>query len=811
MEPGFSFAATIPSGGLGGVGFSLPPFPDPYSMTCDGLVAGCDVGEAKYSTMLDLLRRIIQDVTAARNLDEVLEITVRHVKKAMAVQVASVYLTDFERSQHVLMVTEGLKAESVGTVRLGLDEGLVGLVAERAEPVNLDDAQLHPRFKFFPESGESKYHAFLGVPVIHQRKVLGVLVVQRSLKKHFAEDRVTFLFTLAAQLAGAIAHAEASDGGAMSRIRHSPRERFIAGVAGAPGVGIGTAVVVYSAADLAAVPDRQAEDAQAEIAAFKAAVSAARKEMQQMRRRLAKVLPSEECALFDAYALLMESDSLINGTITGIRAGNWAQGALRQSIQDHVRKFEEMDDDYLRERAEDIREIGRRILTHLQQRAGTPRDYPRRTVLVGEEITATELAEVPIKRLAAVVSARGSSSSHVAILARAMGIPAVMGAADISVGKADGRELIADGYQGRVFVQPSAVVRREYARLVREQSRLSEELKELKDLPAETPDGVRMPLYVNTGLLADISPSQKSGADGIGLYRTEFPFMIRDRFPGEQEQSEIYRQVLKAFAPRPVVLRTLDVGGDKALPYFPVTEDNPFLGWRGIRITLDHPEIFIAQIRAMLRAADGLDNLHVLLPMISDVGEVDEAMRLIDQAIRELSEEGVAVTRPRVGVMIEVPSAVYQAEALARRVDFFSVGTNDLTQYLLAVDRNNARVAKLFSTLHPAVLRALMQVVEAGHKYGRSVSVCGEMGGDPAAAILLLGMGMDSLSMTVTGLQRVKWVVRTFTRRRARNLLQRALQLDDAAAIRALLNNALEQAGLGSLVWTGLRNADQPA
>ncbi|MEJ2380835.1 MAG: phosphoenolpyruvate--protein phosphotransferase [Gammaproteobacteria bacterium] len=755
--------------------------------------------------MLRTLRRIIQDVNAARDLDEVLDLIVRRVKKFMAVDVASVYLADVERQQHVLMVTAGLKPEAVGTVRLGLDEGLVGLVAQRAEPVNLDDAQLHPRFRFFPESGEARYHAFLGVPVIHQRKVLGVLVVQRKLAKRFAEDKVTFLFTLAAQLAGAIAHAEASDGSSMSRIRHSPHERFMSGVGGAPGVGAGTAVVVFSAADLAAVPDREITDVDGEIAGFKAAVAAARAEVKQMRRRLSRVLPAEERALFDAYALLMNSDSLINGTMERIRAGNWAQGSLCEVVREHARKFADMDDDYLRERAEDIREIGRRILLHLQRRDVGTRQYPRRTILVGEELAATQLAEVPPKRLAAVVSARGSSSSHVAILARAMGIPAVMGAEDMVVGKVDGRELIVDGYQGRVYVQPSPPVRREYVRLMREESRLSEELQELKDLPAETPDGVRVPLYVNTGLVADVTPSLKSGAEGIGLYRTEFPFMIRERFPGEDEQFNIYRQVLRAFAPRPVTLRTLDVGGDKALPYFPIHEDNPFLGWRGIRITLDHPEIFLTQIRAMLRAASGLDNLHVLLPMISDVTEVDEALKLLERALAELGEEGLNVSRPQMGVMIEVPSSIYQADSLARRVDFFSVGTNDLTQYLLAVDRNNARVAKLYNTLHPAVLRALQQVVEAAHRHGKPVSVCGELGGDPAAAILLLGLGMDALSMTVAGLQRVKWVIRTFSRRRARNLLAKALQMDDGHAIRAMLNQALEQAGLGSLVRAGVR------
>ncbi len=261
--------------------------------------------------------------------------------------------------------------------------------------------------------------------------------------------------------------------------------------------------------------------------------------------------------------------------------------------------------------------------------------------------------------------------------------------------------------------------------------------------------------------------------------------------------------MLEGFSPRPVIVRTLDIGGDKDLPYFPVQEDNPFLGWRGIRITLDHPEIFLTQLRAILRASIGLYNLQLMLPMISDVSEVDESLALIRRAHSELIEDGMPVTMPPVGVMIEVPSAVYQIDALAQRVEFFSVGTNDLTQYLLAVDRNNARVAELYQTLHPAVVRALAQIVEGAHRHGKPVGVCGELAGDPAAAIVLLGLGVDSLSMSVGSLPRVKWVIRSITQARARELTQQVLQMEKEGAIRALLNNALEEAGLGGLVRAG--------
>jgi phosphotransferase system enzyme I (PtsP) len=378
-----------------------------------------------------------------------------------------------------------------------------------------------------------------------------------------------------------------------------------------------------------------------------------------------------------------------------------------------------------------------------------------------------------------------------------------MGVEGLPVNRLEGQDIVIDGYQSRLFVRPSRAIREEFQRLQAEEVALSQELLDLIELPSETPDGVHVPLHANTGLLTDITPSLRCGAEGVGLYRTEVPFMIRDRFPGEEEQYRIYRQVLEAFAPAPVTVRTLDVGGDKALPYFPIEEENPFLGWRGIRISLDHPEIFLTQVRAILRANAGLDNLQLLLPMISSVSEIDDSIGLVRRAYEELVEEGEQVTYPKIGAMIEVPSAVYQVPAMAQRVDYFSIGSNDLTQYLLAVDRNNAQVTGLYNALHPAVLRAIHQVVIEAHAVERSVSVCGEMAGDPAAALLLLGMGVDSLSMSSTSLLRVKWVLRSFNSDKMRALLEEVWELEDPAAVRALLHNSLVEAGLGGLVRAG--------
>ncbi len=752
--------------------------------------------------MLATLRSIIEAVDRAPGLDAALAVVVRAVKQAIGADVCSVYLTDASHREHVLMATEGLPPEAVGRVRIPLHRGLIGRAAERADIVNLDDAHTHAAYLAVHDSGEERFHGFLAVPLVQHRKVLGVLVLRRRLPRRFADDEVTFVVTLAVQLAAAIALARGS--GELARLQHAGLpNHFLEGIAAAPGVGIGVGFVVYPPADLDAVPDKPASVPETEVATFSAAVAAVADDIRRLAERMGATLREEDHALFEAWRLMLESDSFVADTVSRIRAGQWAQGALRATIAELLAEFDRLDDPYLRERGADVRDLGRQVLLRLQ-RGPTPKAaYPAQTVLVGDEVSAMQIAAVPREALAGIVSRCGSASSHVAILARGMGVPAAVGVLELPVGQLEGRSMIVDGYRGRVYIEPSTTIAAEYRRLAVEERAFSAELEALRGQPSETTDGFGLPLFLNTGLVLEQRPLGIEESAGVGLYRTELPFMVRDRFPGEETQLRHYRQVLRTFAPRPVTIRTLDVGGDKPLPYFPVHESNPFLGWRGIRITRDHPEIFMTQVRAMLRAALGLDNLQLLLPMITTVDELDDALGLIQRACDELQEEGHAVRLPPVGVMIEVPAAVYIADVLARRVSFLSVGTNDLTQYLLAVDRNNARVADLYDEFHPAVLRALMQVTDAARGHGCEISVCGELAGDPRATPLLLGMGVHSLSMGAGSLLRVKGVVRSISRARARALLGRALRCDRGADVRQLLMEALEDIGLGGLVRPG--------
>ncbi|MCB1919844.1 MAG: phosphoenolpyruvate--protein phosphotransferase [Candidatus Competibacteraceae bacterium] len=753
--------------------------------------------------MLDILRRIVQDINATRNLSEALNLIVVEVKGAIHTDVCSVYMTDHTRGEHVLMATDGLRPGAVGKVRLKFDQGLTGLAASRAEPVNVDNAPAHPAFRYIAATGEAPFHGFIGVPIIRRRKVLGVLVAQQREQRKYTADEESFLVTLAAQLAGCITQVEIRQ--ALERLGDDALSGtlFLEGVASARGVALGEAVVVFPATALERAPDKDIDNPEAEAARFRQAVAAELAELQRLSERMRLLLSAGDRALFDAYALLLSSDSLVNGTLERIQAGNWAPGALRATVLEYANIFAEMDDPYLRERAADILDLGQRLLDRLQDEQIVNRDYPDNTILMGDEISVSQLLDVPQEKIKGLVSVRGTSTSHVALLARGLGIPAVFGVSNLPPGRLNGREVAVDGYTMRVCIQPSPALRQEYLKLINEEAELSRGLQHLRDLPAETLDGHRVDLYANSGLFADIAAARNSGVQGVGLYRSELHFFLRDRFPNEEEQTTIYTRVLRIMDPHPVVLRTLDIGGDKPLPYFPIAEQNPFLGWRGIRISLDQPDLFKTQLRAMLRAGTAYANLSILLPMISTVSELRDALDLLNCAKEGLQEEGVPVRMPPIGIMVEVPSAVWQIDQLIRMVDFASIGSNDLTQYLLAVDRNNDRVAKLYDSLHPVVLAATRHVIEQSRAAGRPISVCGEMAGDPAAALLLLAMGVDSLSMNLGSLLKIKWMIRSVRYEETQALLAEVLELDTATAIRERANIFLDQQGLSGLLRVG--------
>lgn len=750
--------------------------------------------------MLSTLQTIIQRVNAASNLDEALTIIVHRVKAAMQADVCSVYVREPKGPRYVLMATEGLKPGAVGRIRMAPGEGIVGLVAARQEPINVANASLHPSYRHFPEADERKYRGFLAVPLVHFRETLGVLVVQQRTERVFVEEDVAFLVTIGAQIAASLNYVTEGNVVARNGDSASVPVGLIQGLPGAPGVAIGTICLPSPLADLDAVADRVPDNVVAEEVRFRKAVLATQQELRESADRLEGQLSAETRAIFNVYILILGQDDLIDGVVAHIQRGNWAPGALRDEIAMRAKMFEQADDPYLQARAEDIRGLGRRILLHLSSGAPPSEEHPDDAILVGDEVSLARAAAVPPGKLKGIACLHGSVVSHTAVLARGLGIPAVMGLGHRDLHALDRHPIIVDGYRGRVFIDPAPGVIREYRRLVRSEGELSARLENMRDAEPVTRDGIRIRLGLNVGLLTDIEVAGNLAIDEVGLYRSEFPFMSRDTFPMEHEQYEIYRKILRGFASRPVTMRTLDVGGDKPLPYFPIAEENPFLGWRGIRLTLDHPDIFLPQLRAMLRANVGVGNLRIMFPMIGQFAELKAAREAVERAWRELLEEGCECPMPAIGAMLEVPSALHSIPALARHADFFSIGTNDLTQYLLAVDRNNPNVARLYEHLDPAVLRVLHNAIRTARRCNRPISVCGEMAADPGSAILLIGMGLQSVSVSASALLRLKWTIRNTSVEHAQQVLRQALRMESGKAVRQLLDDELREAGLGALV-----------
>ncbi len=751
--------------------------------------------------MLKELREIVQQVTASSDLNEAMSELVRKTRNAMQVDCCSIYLSQEGQQSYLLAATDGLAASAVGRASIPMGEGIVGLIGEKEELINLANAQHHPKFKYLPEAHEDAFKSFLGAPIMHQRKTLGVLVVQQKQMRLFEEGEESFLVTLASQLATVIAHAEAK--GNLT----SPNGRgMLRGLAGSPGIAIARGWVWRPRVELHQVTERKGDNPALQHERLDKVLVQVEDELNSMALRFKESQASESVAVFEVYQYILKDPVFIGLIREQIERGWIAGSAVKRVCEKQIAQFSSMSDLYLRERAADIRDLGQRLLTRLIHEDDGFLTLAEPIILVADEISATLIAEFPRGKLKGIVSARGSINSHAAILARAMGIPAVMGI-DHSFELLEDRTLIVDGYSGELLVDPVASIVREYRQLIVEEEQMDELFATVRNEPSVTKDGVKVSLLLNAGLSADSDIGMNDCADGVGLFRTEIPFMMRDRFPSEQEQVTSYRRVLTSYVGKPVCMRTLDVGGDKQLPYFPIVEENPFLGWRGIRLTLDHPEIFLVQLKAMLRASQGLDNLSIMLPMVGSLDEVRVARRLMDRAWREVSAETVdqqgVVRYPSLGVMIEVPSLLYLLPELSPLVDFWSVGTNDLTQYLLAVDRNNGRVAGIYDALHPAVLKALQQIIDTARRYGKPVSICGELAGDPIGVLVLLAMGYRRFSMNNSNLMRTRYIVRQSSSAELQALLEEALRHQHTGAFKGVFARYLEERGLGGLLRGG--------
>ncbi len=755
--------------------------------------------------MINKLSRITQAVSLAENQQQVLELIVNDVCDALEVEVCSIFLADYDDNQFVLMATQGLNPDSVGQLRIDFNEGLVGLVGQREEPIHLSSANIHPAFHYDKELLEDDFSAYLGVPIIHQRKVLGVLSIQQKVARQFELDEETFLITLAAQISSVLSNKETD--AIIDDEQRSQLVRRINGIPVSSGVAVGVAKVIFPSHNIASIPLRKTEDIPAEIKKLHKAVKRTHLQLEKMSNRMKGLISDQERSLFQAYQQILGSAGIEKEVETQINAGYCAPSALKIVIFRHVKAFQSMEDAYLRERAHDIEDLANRVLANMMKKDNLASEPEVGTVLVAETVTASMLAEIPLQNILAVVSLRGSSTSHAAILTKALGIPAIMGLDPCQVNRLDGKTMIVDAYNGQLFISPDPMLIKQYNTLIGEEKQFSEELEKDQSQPNSTKDGTPIKLLVNSSPGIDFEKAQNSGAQGIGLYRTEIPFMMHHHFPSEETQVKIYRDILNGFDGLPVTIRTLDIGGDKQLSYFDIKEDNPFLGWRGVRVTLDHPEIFLVQLRALFKASAGLTNLKIALPMISTLEELNECNRLINQSFaeiqQELLEKNIELNRPEIGIILEVPSAVFQLSSFIKRVDFISIGTNDLIQYLMAVDRNNLRLRSLYSHFQPAVLKIMRQIFQECQQQSISLQVCGEMASDPLAIILLVGLGYREFSMSASSLSKVKRAISRFTITEMQQIAERVMVMETEAKVKSELRQAIDQRNLSGLIRAG--------
>ena len=739
------------------------------------------------------LRRIVQYASHAASPDEQAQRIVDAVCEAIGTDICSLYALDGDANL-LLLASHGLNVRPGATVPRGA--GLVGLVARSHHPVNLADAALHPEYHHLAGSKEEDFPGFCGVPVVTRGESVGVLVVQTRQARTLGPDHVAFVETLAAHLALLLKDTT------LPLLTQSRSDVRAKGISGAPGIGIGRARLA-DPARLANVTLERCEDVDREVSSFRELIRATAQSIKDELGALSSRVSADTSSIFDAYGMLLQDQSLIDHVEAQIHDGFQVPAALKLSIGHFSDLFFAMEDPYLRARHEDIRHLGNklyRVWLSLSADRAVAEDINEPVVLIGEALSVSDIANLPPGKLAAIACSDGSSLSHIAVLANALGIPAVMGMPGVGDLRA-GELLIVDGTAATVINKPSASLLREYQETLQSHRQLENSRAGLRDLPAATLDGVHVALLANTGLQEDLMPGIANGAEGIGLYRTEIPFMIRQNLPTEEEQVVVYRKVLDAYPGSPVYIRTLDVGADKPLPYLPASnEDNPALGLRGIRFTLDNVQLLTTQLRAIIRAAGDRTDVRVLFPMVSATAELDSVYRVVDDVLLQLKAEGLAHHKPLLGVMVEVPAVISLLPFWKGRIDFVSVGTNDLSQYLLAIDRNNPLVANLYESVHPSVLREIMRVVDYCLKEKLPLCICGEMASDPVAVLLLLGMGVTQLSMSSSKIPIIKSLIRMTSTRDSKALLASALKLDNPVAIRAVGMALLERLGFEARV-----------
>ncbi|MBD1399465.1 phosphoenolpyruvate--protein phosphotransferase [Pelovirga terrestris] len=766
----------------------------------------------KKKSDLKLGLHTLQDISAlilrSHDLDETINNIVHLVADRARSEVCSLYLLDDDQHTLVLRASHGLTPESIGKVKLQIGEGLTGKVAAEQQVLAISHPQNHPDYRFFHETGEEQFHTFVGIPLQDRSASVGVLVIQTRDIHHFSADELATLTTIAFQVASIVVNARLLDtlhryetpgpplpASAAAESGHTAEPQTIAlyGKMAYPGIITGPVTILDHDYGFADIFDECNIDVEAELTRLDDALRHTRIQTLYLEKRVASQLSQEDAAIFHTHLMILEDRGLIERLHHLIEERHSAPYALKKVINGYLAAFARMEDPYLRERAADMEDVGRRLLANLVGRAPAGLQLQQPSILVAKRLLPSDMAILDHEKILGIVLESNEANSHSVIMAKGLGIPTVIGVEGVTTQISPNDYLILDANAGCLYPNPSASIIAEYQRL--EQNRLEEKerLSLLRDVIATTRDGRQVFLRANIGLISDVDVAIRHGAQGVGLYRTEFLYMTHSGFPDRDQQYQLYKQVVEKFAGMPVTIRTLDIGGDKSLPYFrQPQENNPFMGWRSIRISLDYPDIFQVQLEAILMAATA-GPLRLLFPMISNLNEIRSCKELIRQAAQQLEQEGIPYQEHiKIGAMIEIPAAIHLAPHLAKEVDFFALGTNDLIQYLLAADRSNPRVQNHYDPLHPAVLQSIDRLVSVARSEGTELCLCGEMATDPACLLALIGLGIRDFSLSAPYIPQLKNIINQLDSSAAEAIMRQALELGDSSDIRHLLDSHLE-------------------
>jgi phosphotransferase system enzyme I (PtsP) len=724
----------------------------------DHLSMLCDIGE-----LADL-------VTGSEDIFTFLQHSVEMVQRHLDADAASIYLYDQVSAELILFATIGLNPTAIGKIRMKIGEGLVGTTIEKRKPICEDRASLNPRFKFFKEADEDRFESFMAVPIQRGEEKIGVLVVQHEKAGYFLKEDLNALRAAASQLAGSIETAKLmmelhKETTASFSDLDLNKLRIIKGETASQGYALAP-VIIFRKTQGALLSGTIAskESSDYSLTDFNEALQITTDQLKEMETGFAQRLPESASLIFTAHFMILKDPSFTKKMSDLIANGMNPPDAIRRVANQYIQIFSSSPNTYMQEKANDVADLGGRILRNLIRDKSSETVIGQKSIVISKELFPSDIMKLASDEVQGIILVGGGVTSHIAILARSLNIPLIITDRSELLNLPPGTKALLDADAGNIYIEPSEEIISKHEERLKTKKTV-ETLKSEMLPETRTSDGYKITLMANINLLAEVKLATDLKAEGVGLYRTEFPFLVRANFPTEEEQYVVYKRLLDEMGERPVTIRTLDAGGDKILAYSDVTdEDNPALGLRSIRFSLKLKEIFIQQLRAILRAGYGHNNLRIMFPMISSLDEFLEAKDITKECMASLEEEKISYNdNPEIGMMVELPAVLETIDEFAAEADFFSIGTNDFVQYMLAVDRGNKRVAEYFRPYHPSVLKALEKISKAGIKAGIDVSVCGEMAHESKYIPFLIGIGIKNLSINAQALPRVQSRIKTLS------------------------------------------------